>query len=158
MRRQVTIRWLIEFTALIAITLAVDRVLWRWGFGRIQLSTWLSVVMWTVVGLGGLSGVYLGWRQTGVRQKIRFVRWSVTWGLLATLTNAVLLGSLIADSLQRADSTGYYFDWQRDWYLQLKIILLATLMGCIVSLLLAILIATSAMIREANCKAKVGSE
>ena len=157
MRRQVTIRWLIEFTALIAMTLAVDRVLWRWGFGRIQLNTWLNVVAWTIAGWGGISGVYFAWRLTGVQRRVRFVAWSGTWGLLATLVNAILIGSLIADTLQRADPTGYFFDWQRDWSLQLQIIVLDTLMGCVISLLLAIVIATALKVREKFCNPNIGS-
>ena len=92
---------LLEVVTVIAITIAVDRVI-------------MGLVGPAVVLMGGVTGAYLAFRWTSHRpSRWNDIWWAIGSSAAATFLNASAVGIVIAEELRRT-TNGEYFDWARD--------------------------------------------
>jgi len=130
MRPKVSIAQLLEITAIIGITLALDRVASLWkggGFGHI---------VYMAAAWGAFTGAYLGFRWSKKRDIWSIMAAAGIAAAFATLVNAARLGVMIAESYRQ----GYgYFDWGKDWPLLLGFVFSITIAATAIAPFLCLL-------------------
>lgn len=144
MQLRFTIRGLMEFTALIAATLAIDAYCWRRLFGG-PSPPWVmrDSVSWVLVAWGSASGVYLVWRFTSGWGPLWFVPGSVAMASAITLAN--LLAVIVLP---------FGIPEPQNWYFYLAIIaLVPTSYAAVASLVLSVGIAFAMWIKNYHLKA-----
>ncbi|HEX5106055.1 MAG TPA: hypothetical protein VFV87_19685 [Pirellulaceae bacterium] len=124
-----SISQLLEITAIIGLTLALDRISTLWkasGFGHlIGIAT-----VW-----GACTGAYLGFRWSKRRDIWAIMAAAGVAAAVATLINAARLGIMVAETLR----THYgYFNWTKDWPTLLGFIFFITIVATALAPLLVI--------------------
>ena len=114
---------LLEVVTLIAMTIAVDRVIG-------------GLVGPAVVLMGGVTGAYLAFRWTAHRAgRWDDIWWAIGSSAAATFLNVSAVGIVIVEQARRA-TNGADFDWARDGASFATAIALVTLGGTVVGTLL----------------------
>ncbi len=99
-RPQFSLFQLLEMVTLVAITIAIDRLL-RFPY-----------LVWSVMAVGGLTGAYLAIRWTSHRPSVWNDIWlTIVTSAIATFLNAAAIGIMVAEGLRSIE----YFNWTEDW-------------------------------------------
>jgi hypothetical protein len=118
---------LMELTALIGATIAVDQVVLTSGGTLSLLSPFLILV-------GGISGAYVGLRLTTKRSFWTFIGTTAVASACVTLPNALALAILAAEGLRRSTG-GEFFQWGRDWHVFLEAVLVVIVFAIAIGVL-----------------------
>jgi hypothetical protein len=124
MAARFTILGLMELTALIAIILAADRVVFGMGPQAFFVGT---------IAIGGTAGAYAGFRLRRDDTMESVIRSARLWSAILSLLNALAIGMMAAQGFRAYD----YFEWRRDWLQLTMVVIMITPIGTALGMLLA---------------------